>query len=965
MPPEVPLALPVGVLPGPQPPEIFFLHPSRITRVIRSELLYGGAWSIEEAMRYPISPSRPAPFAWIVSSLLTALAVVFALAIPAFAQLNTPPRITSATTVENVIELTTLMGPTEVEYAENGATRVATYTASSEEDRAGLEWTLSGDDAEHFSIDTPGGVLRFDLAPVSPNQFAPPPDYEAPADADGDNAYKVTVEVSAGDATPLTLDVTVTVTDTDEPGTLALDPLRPKLDVALTATLTDPDGSIANTTWQWERSVGRKGWAVISGAESASYTPTAADAGHYLRATATYTDALGGGKTAQAMAPHVVLAHTLSALTVSGLEQMDHDTRTVYPAFDPETLHYAARCTERMMLTLATTDSPAPRLAVDGIQRAWKQSFQPLEYDTWISESLAFREQDIRITLSGTDGARTTYTIHCLDRYAFPKLTTTKHAGAMEDLLLFTHDVKAGNKWRGYLIIMDNNGVPRFRRYIDDKVFTYFRVFADETHPRARYAYSKLGSNYDSDGAEVVVLDKYFGEIASDIHVVDPLNKTDVHDFHVRPDGDYLLLAYEPARRDLRFINDDFPDVSQTLGRRERVEDSAIQLRTPDGTAAPLFTWNSWDHMAIEDCIHTRLRPEYAHVNSLDWFDGDIVAGFRGCSKILRIDRDTGDVVWRVGLSNRSRAEWEAGETSQADRGPAPLDFVNDPVGGFCGQHGAQMLDNGTNLLVFDNGYPCVTKTGTTETIRETENHTVSRAVEYTLDLDNDEAVFQRQHRLPEGRVTGAAGHVAPLDNGDWLISWGRHPPGDRLPLEHTNVQADPDTGSVKFTLQSHDIAGNRAGSPNVRENRALPLNPVALAVRVLPLEAEIVEIADFHTGLDSSPTVVVAFNQPVVDVEQNTPSVDVAGATVERVSSYIVAGAPAHAYQFTLTPTGNDKIDFTLVAGQACADDGICTAGGARLSKAATDDIPGPVTVAFRSRVLFRGRRQCRWMSP
>ena len=957
-------------------------------------------------MRHPISPSRPAHFAWIVSSLLTVLAVVFALAVPVSAQTNTRPEIASAT-IFTINEGTTAETPLTAMDAENDP----------------LTWAIppaGGVDGDAFSL-TEAGVLSFTTAP----------DYESPTDTDEDNVYNVTVQVSDGtdsttadlavtvadvapglagpespdhpegkrglriaaytvnddvtwslsgdDAAQFTItggflrfidppntgnvynvtvkaddgtatettDVEVTVTDVDEPGVVTLSPLKPKLGTALTATPTDPDGPIENTTWQWERSVGREGWAVITGteAESASYTPTAADAGHYLRATATYTDARGGGKTAQAMAPHVVLAHTLSALTVSDPTlALQHDNRTFYPPFDPETLHYAARCTERMMLTLATTDSPAPRLAVDGIQRAWNQPFQPLEYDTWISESLAFREQDIRITLSGTDGARTTYTIHCLDRFVFPKLTTTKHDGAMEDLIMFTHDVQT-DKWRGYLIIMDNNGVPRFRRYIDDRMFTYFRVFADETHPRARYAYSKLGSSSGSDGAEVVVLDKYFGEIASDIHVVGPLNKTDVHDFHVRPNGDYLLLAYEPAGRDLGFINDDFPDVSQTLGERESVQDSAIQLRTPDGTA--LFTWNSWDHMAIEDCIRTQLRPEYAHVNSLDWFDGDIVAGFRGCSKILRIDVDTGDVVWRVGLSNRSRAEWEAGETSQADRGPAPLDFVNDPVGGFCGQHGAQMLDNGTNLLVFDNGYPCVTKTGTTETIRETPNHTVSRAVEYTLDLDNDEAVFQRQHRLPQGRVTGAGGHVAPLDNGDWLISWGQHP-RDRQPLEHTNVQADPDTGSVKFTLQSHDIAGNRAGSPNVRENRALPLNPVALAARVLPLEAEIVEVADFHTGLDSSPTVVVAFNQPVVDVEQNTPSVDIAGATVERVSSYIVAGAPAHAYQFTLKPTGNDKIDFTLVAGQACADDGICTAGGARLSKAATDDIPGPVTVAF-----------------
>ena len=43
-------------------------------------------------------------------------------------------------TVENVIELTTLTGPEDIKYAENQAVRVATYTASSAEDRGGITW---------------------------------------------------------------------------------------------------------------------------------------------------------------------------------------------------------------------------------------------------------------------------------------------------------------------------------------------------------------------------------------------------------------------------------------------------------------------------------------------------------------------------------------------------------------------------------------------------------------------------------------------------------------------------------------------------------------------------------------------------------------------------------------------------------------------------------------------------------
>ena len=69
-------------------------------------------------------------------------------------------------TLENVLELLTeLTGPSSTDYAENGAVRVATYTASSEADRDGITWILTGDDKEHFSIDNPPGVLRFHIDP--------------------------------------------------------------------------------------------------------------------------------------------------------------------------------------------------------------------------------------------------------------------------------------------------------------------------------------------------------------------------------------------------------------------------------------------------------------------------------------------------------------------------------------------------------------------------------------------------------------------------------------------------------------------------------------------------------------------------------------------------------------------------------------------------------------------------------
>ena len=107
-------------------------------------------------------------------------------------------------TVTDVDEaLTTISGPSNTDYAENGTDDVATFTAMDPEGTT-ISWTLEGTDADVFDISN-GGVLTFKSSP----------DYEMPADADNNNTYMVTVEASAG-ADMDTLEVTVTVTDEDD-----------------------------------------------------------------------------------------------------------------------------------------------------------------------------------------------------------------------------------------------------------------------------------------------------------------------------------------------------------------------------------------------------------------------------------------------------------------------------------------------------------------------------------------------------------------------------------------------------------------------------------------------------------------------------------------------------------------------------------------------------------------------------
>ena len=129
-------------------------------------------------------------------------------------------------------------------------------------------------------------------------------------------SYAFTIEVTdAEDAegnaqdpavTDDTAAVTVSVTNVDEAGTVTLDPAALRVDSATTASLSDPDGGETGLSWQWQRSATETGaYADIPSATSAAYTPAAADLSQWLKATVSYTDGQGTGKSASGTAVQV------------------------------------------------------------------------------------------------------------------------------------------------------------------------------------------------------------------------------------------------------------------------------------------------------------------------------------------------------------------------------------------------------------------------------------------------------------------------------------------------------------------------------------------------------------------------------------------------------------------------------------------------------------------------------------
>ena len=198
--------------------------------------------------------------------------------------------------VTDMDEKPDVTGDDTIEYAENGTSTVASFTATDPE-RTSISWSLDGDDDAAFNIVS--GVLT----------FKKPPDFEAKANSDMDNMYSVTV--LATDATRMAGEkmITVKVTNVDEAGTVSLSALRPQVGTLFTATLNDLDGTDTGTTWQWAKASSKNGtYGAIRGAMAANYTPIDGDVGSYLRATASYADPEGSGKRAMMKSEYTVQA---------------------------------------------------------------------------------------------------------------------------------------------------------------------------------------------------------------------------------------------------------------------------------------------------------------------------------------------------------------------------------------------------------------------------------------------------------------------------------------------------------------------------------------------------------------------------------------------------------------------------------------------------------------------------------
>ncbi|HLY65627.1 MAG TPA: aryl-sulfate sulfotransferase [Chloroflexota bacterium] len=145
------------------------------------------------------------------------------------------------------------------------------------------------------------------------------------------------------------------------------------------------------------------------------------------------------------------------------------------------------------------------------------------------------------------------------------------------------------------------------------------------------------------------------------------------HDGRLLKNGNVLLVCSTELPADIaKRVKGGLTGSEQPGGK---INGDYLVEMTTDGKT--VWEWRAWEHIEPEDYPilgPSDDRTEWTHANAVSELpDGNILLSFRNTSHVIRINRQTGSVEWRLG--------------------PPPL----------SGQHGITPLPNG-NYLLFDNG---------------------------------------------------------------------------------------------------------------------------------------------------------------------------------------------------------------------------------------------------------------------
>jgi len=284
-----------------------------------------------------------------------------------------------------------------------------------------------------------------------------------------------------------------------------------------------------------------------------------------------------------------------------------------------------------------------------------------------------------------------------------------------------------GADYGTYLVMLDNYGIPVFYQEWPRRTNDF------KTLPNNQLTFCDF-TNANPEINKYLVMDSKF-------NITDTLTMgngylVDQHDLLMRENGNHFMMAYDPQLVNMDTVVPGGDTAATVVG---------FVVQEIDSEHNVIFQWRSWDHYEITDANHTDFLAkniDYVHGNAFEIdYDGNLLMSQRNMEEITKIDLNTGEIIWRLGLHAKNNM----------------FTFTNDTIG-FSWQHDIRRLDNG-NITVYDNGNWHTPK--------------FSQAVEYNIDEQNytAELVWNYIHDpVVYARATGAHRR---LPSGNSFICWG------------------------------------------------------------------------------------------------------------------------------------------------------------------------------------------------
>lgn len=439
-------------------------------------------------------------------------------------------------------------------------------------------------------------------------------------------------------------------------------------------------------------------------------------------------------------------------------------TPALYPLWSTQIYNYVTRC-NNSPVGLAVAATNGVKVSVDG------QTAQTGNFNATVNNYTA--GQEFVITTVNAVGKSSTYHVRCLPS-DFPTWTTQINGPRQARFYVVTPSLCVGCTQYPYVVVFDNNGVPRWWKNTGTPVPLDAKSLPDGNLLWQTYISLTSGApapvEYGLDGKPVRSYPSASG--TSDI---------DFHEIQVLPNGRYLLAT------DTKKVTADLTPCGAPAGTTGPVIDPVLEELNPDGTL--YWSWDTFAHIPLSEVApmwYPECRGSDAyHFNALEDFPATltghgeaVLVSFRHTDAVYKIDLATGNILWKLGGTHRAES----------------LTVVNDPIftngGGFSGQHDVRLSSNG-DVTVHDNG---------------TGQSRPPRAVRYAIDVAARTATLEEQVSDPS-LTSFCCGSVRKLYSGNWVTSWGGTPHIEEITPSNTIVFNLTLPGSV-FSYRAAPVTG-------------------------------------------------------------------------------------------------------------------------------------------------------------